>query len=99
MGGGSEIMVGCGWSRVAGVKLWLVVGGSGELMPGRGWSWVVEAKLYLVVGGRGWSWLVALFSNTQLNYICCHYKSSHKASGLYDKRKNTSFDPFKKINK
>ena len=55
MSGGGEIKVGCWWSWVVGVKLWLVVGGGGELKPGRGWSWVAAAKLWLFVGDRGWS--------------------------------------------
>ena len=54
MVGGSNIMNGCGWSWVVGVKLWLA---------GRGWSWVVVAKLRLVADGRGWSWVVARISN------------------------------------
>ena len=60
VGSGDLIMVGCGWSWVAkmklwlvAVKLWLVVGLCGELIPGRRWSWVVTGKLWLVVGGRG----------------------------------------------
>ena len=45
MGGGSEIMAGCGWSWMEAVKSWLVVGGGGELMPIRGWSWLVAANV------------------------------------------------------
>ena len=37
VGGGVEIMAGCGWSKVVGVKLWLVVGGGGKIVAGRGW--------------------------------------------------------------
>ena len=35
VGGGSRIMTDSKWSRVVGVKLWLVVGGGGEIMTGR----------------------------------------------------------------
>ena len=55
VGGGGEIMAGCGWSWLVGMELWLVVGGDDKIMTGRGWSWVVAAKLRLVVGGHGWS--------------------------------------------
>ena len=55
MSGGGEIMAGCVWQWVVGVKLWLVVGGGGELMPCHVWSWMVAGKLWLFVGGRGWS--------------------------------------------
>ena len=41
VGGGCEIMAGCGWLWVVGVKIWLVVGGCRKIM-----SW-------LVVGGGG----------------------------------------------
>ena len=41
VGGGSEIMAGCGWLWVAGGKLWLFVGGEGKIMAGRGWLWMV----------------------------------------------------------
>ena len=30
-GDGGEIIVGCGWLWVVGVKLWLVVGGRGDI--------------------------------------------------------------------
>ena len=60
MGGRGEIMAGCGWSWVVGVKLWLVVGGGikimagcGELLPDRGW-WRQN---------YGWSSVVTQFSN------------------------------------
>ena len=56
--GGSEIMAGCGWSWVIGVKLWLVFGGGGKIMA-------EAVKLWLIVGdggelmpGRGCSWVV-----------------------------------------
>ena len=45
MGGGGEIMTGCGWLLLVGMKLWLVVGGSSKIMTGNGWLWVVVAKL------------------------------------------------------
>ena len=45
MGVGGEIMAGCGWLWVFGVKLWLVVGAGGEPMPVRVWS--------RGMGGRG----------------------------------------------
>ena len=56
VGGGCEIMAGCGWLWVVGVKIrlvvggcrkimsWLVVGGGGKTMSGIGWSWLVAAK-------------------------------------------------------
>ena len=48
VGGGGTIMVGCRWSWVLAVKLWLVVGGGGQLMPGCERSSVVAEKLWLV---------------------------------------------------
>ena len=52
------------------MKLWLIVGDGSKIMAGRGWwqqsygwSWVEATKLWLILGGRGWSWMVARFSN------------------------------------
>ena len=55
---GGEVMAGCGWSCVVGVKLWLAMGGGDEIIAGRGWLCVVAAILWLVVGGCDWSWTV-----------------------------------------
>ena len=34
--GGGEIMAGCGWWWLMGVKLWLFVSNGGKIMAGRG---------------------------------------------------------------
>ena len=65
MDSGGEVMAGCGWSGVVGVKLWLAVGGGDEIIAGRGCLWVVAAILWLVVGGCEWSWVAARFSNAR----------------------------------
>ena len=65
MDSGGEVMAGCGWSDVVGLKLWLAVGGGDEIIAGRGCLWVVAAILWLVVGGCEWSWVVARFSNAR----------------------------------
>ena len=44
MGGGGEIIAGCGlseWLRQNYVLSWLVVDGSGKIMADRGWLWLV----------------------------------------------------------
>ena len=46
-------MTGCGWSWVAGVKLWLVVGGGDKSIADRGWWRRNYAWSWIVAGGGG----------------------------------------------
>ena len=66
MDGGSDIMAGCGWSWMVGMKLMLVVGDGGKIMAGHGWwqqnytwSWVVVGDGSRIILGRGWLWVMA----------------------------------------
>ena len=55
MGGGGEIMAGCGWWWQNYGFSWVAVDGGVKIMTGRGWWWKNYGQPWVVDDGRGWS--------------------------------------------
>ena len=70
--GARKVMAGCGWSRVVGVKLWLVLGDGDKIMTGckimadSKWSWVV-------MDGRVWTDDLVVLTINQIISFFAHF--------------------------